>query len=513
MIGKFDIKINKPCKFLAFLFGGAIGSAIFPPFAGAGAGYLSLVIFFAYLFSVSKVDKSVFGWAYLYSFSFFVAGFSWICNALLIDGDKFISFVPVVILAIGLFFGLFIAIAVFFMKFFENRYAKALMLCVGILFLEWVRSFIFTGFPWNLFGTALAFDVRLIYGASVVGVYGLSLMVLLFISGLGLIVERLRFGKFDKKALWFVFVPFLFLGIFFFRFEKFEEGDIKVRLVQPNIEQTFKWDRELFYKNFRQYVDLSKSKPLDGVKLVVWGETASPYMLDRDEVHLREITEAIGNDGFLATGVMRIGFENGEYVPYNSLFVIDKTGNIKDYYDKVHLVPFGEYLPFREYLPDFMKPVANVVGNLGRGEKYKNIKVKGLPLMGGAICYESIFPSEVINPKAKPEVLLVVANDGWYGISKGPYQHLVAAQFRAIEEGITVIRSANTGISAVIMPNGEVFGEIGLGKEGVSDVLLPKVLSVPTIYGKYGNLMLLLMIVILSGLAFGINRAQKARLS
>ena len=178
---------------------------------------------------------------------------------------------------------------------------------------------------------------------------------------------------------------------------------------------------------------------------------------------------------------------------------------MKDYYDKAHLVPFGEYLPFRAYLPDFMTPVANVVGDLGQGEPFKNLQVQGLPLMGGAICYESIFPKGVINPKSKPEILLVLANDGWYGVSAGPYQHLAAAQMRAVEEGITVIRSANTGISAVILPNGDTIGGIGLNEEGVSDVVLPKVLAKDTMYGRYGNIVLLFLLLIGVGLAFGLN--------
>lgn len=135
-----------------------------------------------------------------------------------------------------------------------------------------------------------------------------------------------------------------------------------------------------------------------------------------------------------------------------------------------------------------MAPVASVVGDLGSGEKYKKLQVAGLPLMGGAICYESIFPKEVLNPEQKPELLVVLANDGWYGVSAGPYQHLAAAQMRAVEEGITVIRSANTGISAVIAPNGDVSGLIGLNEEGVSDTALPKVLEKSTLYGRYGNI-------------------------
>ena len=506
MIKALGIKENKYLELMALLVGGAISSSIFAPFDGVFLGYVSFILFLGYLFGVERIDKKVFWKSYLFGFSFFAVGFSWICKALLIDGDKFISFVPLVVVAIGSFFGLFISVAVYLMRWGKNRYARAIILCMGVVFLEWIRSFIFTGFPWNLFGSALAFDTRLIQGASVIGVYGLSFIWLLIMSGLGLLVEGVKRKVFDKRALWFVGVGVVFILGFWTRYENFEDGDMKVRLVQPAIEQTFKWDRNLLYKNFREYIDLSKEKPLDGIDLVVWGETATPYMLDRDKEHLMEIREAIGKGGFLATGLMRVGGEYGEYVLYNSLFVIDDKGNIRDYYDKEHLVPFGEFLPFRKYLPDFMRPVANVVGNLGRGEKYKNIRVKGLPLMGGAICYESIFPSEVVNPKEKPEVLLVVANDGWYGISRGPYQHLVASQLRAVEEGITVVRSANTGISAVIKPNGDIVGKIGLGKKGVSDVLLPKVLSVSTIYGKFGNLVLLLMMIVCGFMLILVNK-------
>ena len=318
------------CGYLLLFFGGAIAGSIFAPFEGMVAGYCSLALFFAYLFSFNKIDKRVFFRAYLFSFSFFMVSFSWIVNALLVDGDSFICFVPIVLLFMGAFFGLGIAIPSYWMKWGNNRYAKALILCTGIVFFEWVRSWIFTGFPWNLFGSALLFDTRFAMGGSFVGGYGLSFVLLIFIAGLGLIVEKLRFKKFDKKALWFVGFSVVFLGGFSFSYQNFADGDIKVRLVQTDIEQTFKWNKELLYKNFRQYIDLSKSKPLDGVKLVVWGETATPYMLDRDEKHLNEIREAIAKDGFLVTGLIRASFENGEYVPYNSLFVIDDKGDIKD---------------------------------------------------------------------------------------------------------------------------------------------------------------------------------------
>ena len=495
MLAFLKKRLFKFVSFLGFMAGGAVSSFIFPPFEGAFYGYMVLCLSLCFLYGVEKVDKKVFWKAYLFGFSFYAVGFSWICNALLIDEERFIGLIPLIFISIGLFFGLFVAVPAYLTKWGKSLSARIVIFCFSIVFFEWIRSFIFTGFPWNMLGTALAFDVRLIQGASFIGTYGLSLLYVLLASSVSVLLLGIVRKKVYKEGIIVLLLPLVLLFAFSFNFKEFEDGKMKVRLVQPSIKQTLKWNRELLYSNFRSYIDLSKSKSLDGVKLVVWGETATPYPVDFEPRYLNEMKEAIGEDGFLATGLIRYSIENGEYRPYNSLFVINDRGEIKDYYDKVHLVPFGEYLPFRKYLPDFMKPIANAVGNLGRGEKYKNIKVAGLPLMGGAICYESIFPKEVINPNVKPEVLLVVANDGWYGESSGPYQHLVSSQMRAIEEGVSVIRSANTGISAVIKPNGQVVGKIGLNEVGISDVMMPSVLSIDTLYGQYGNLILFMMFV------------------
>ncbi len=497
----------KLLKFILLFIAGAISSLIFPPFAQSWAGYIALIGFFVFLFKKDRSLKEMFWATYVFGFSFFVVGFSWINNALLTDGDQFIAFVPLVMLAIGLFFGLFWAIPALLAAKGKGIYEKMLLFCGGYVFMEWVRSFIFTGFPWNLLGTAFSFHPRMIQGASVIGTYGLSLLLLLLCCGMALIGISIWQKKLYKGSFIFILLPAVCLFSFSFLYLPINELDgLKVRLVQPNIPQTFKWQPALMYQNFRQYIDMSRVQPLDDVDMVVWGETATPYILDRDEERLAEIKNAIPEKGYLVTGVLRIGHENGREVPYNSLFVINGDGDIKDYYDKSHLVPFGEFLPFRDYLPDFMEPVASVVGDLGRGEKNKNITVSGLPLMGGAICYASIFPHEVLNRVKKPEILLVLANDGWYGISAGPYQHLAAAQMRALEEGITIVRSANTGISAVILPNGELLGVIGLDVSGVTDVVLPKNLSRKTIYGCLGNVIPLSILLLMFVFIWGVRR-------
>lgn len=501
-VGGYNISVKQMLlrgKFVqgsfAFLCGG-VAAFIFPPFVSNIAGYVALILFLAMLFAPNRSKKSLFWLAYVFGFSFYAVSFSWICNALLIDEQKFIAYVPGVFFAIGAFFALFWALPALALALGRSIYAKVLYFCSAFVVFEWIRSFIFTGFPWNLLGTALSFDVRLIQGAAYFGTYGLSLLLLLMLSGAAVFVSGLFCRRFDVKSLALISVPMLVLVGFALTYQPLQKGDFVVRLVQPSIPQTFKWNRQMLEDNFQQYINLSKSQPLDKVRLVVWGETASPFYLDRDEKHLREVTQAIPENGFLITGLLRAGMENGSLVPFNSMFVIDKQGYIRDYYDKSHLVPFGEYLPLRDYLPSFMEPVANVVGDLGKGEKFKNIQVPELPLMGGAVCYEVIFPKGVVNPLQKPEVLIVVANDGWYGVSAGPYQHLTAAQMRAVEEGVTVVRSANTGISAVIAPNGEIYGRIELNDIGISDVKLPIKLTRPTLYNLYGNLLPLVLILL-----------------
>ena len=497
-------------KALGLLCLGAISALIFPPFENNFWGFCALVAFLYILLKEDKTKKQLFGLAYLYGFGFFIIGFSWINNALLIDENKFITFIPLVTSAIGLFFGLFWAIPAITIAYGKNIYSKILLFCAAFTFMEWIRSFIFTGFPWNLLGTALSFDTHLIQPAAYIGTYGLSLLLLLLCCGISLCFISMRHKKFYQGSLWLIAAP---LAIIFLsqqnltpNIQSSTQKPLTIRFVQPSIPQTFKWHPALLYKNFRQYIDLSRSKPLDNIDLVLWGETATPYDLDRDEEHLKEITDAIPEDGFLATGILRMGMEDGTPTLYNSLYIINKNGEIKDYYDKSHLVPFGEYLPFRQYLPDFMTPVANIVGDLGKGEKNKLITVPSLPLMSGAICYESIFPKQILNPKQKAEILLIVANDGWYGISAGPYQHLCAAQMRAVEEGITVLRSANTGISAAIDDTGKILTTIDLNKSGISDITLSTHLSHATFYGKWGNSIPLVLLALFSILAILLNK-------
>jgi len=264
-----------------------------------------------------------------------------------------------------------------------------------------------------------------------------------------------------------------------------------VRIVQADIDQGEKWRPENSAEIFTEYLDLTKSGSLDGIKIVVWPETAVPFFLADAPDALLAIGAALPDGASLLVGSGRLVEETNAQDElsathiYNSLLVIDHQGRVIGGYDKIHLVPFGEYLPFQDFLESlgFMQ-LTGVRGGFSVGEGPRLLAVPGAPPALPLICYEIIFPDEVTTA-VRPGWLLNITNDAWFGSSAGPYQHFHQAQVRAVEQGLPVVRAANTGISAVIDPYGRVLAEIGLGEKGVIDAGLPKV-GPPTPFVQFG---------------------------
>lgn len=422
---------------------------------------------------------------YLFGFGFFCAGFYWIGNALLVDVLTFGWLYPIVLLASGAFFGLFFIVPFMIWHAFKTMgvWAKVLGFASAFVLMEYVRSFFLTGFPWNMLGTMFAFSDVLVQTASLVGTYGLGFLLVLWVGCCYAALEK----RYKSAALVFLcsFAFVIQFGAWRMSFEEHVDSDLKIRLVQPSIKQNIKWSKEALEDNVKQYIDMSRSGGFSDVKLVVWGETATAFNPSESKYWQRKIKKAVPPKGYLITGLLRYDRLTDEL--FNSMSVIDDEGQTVAFYDKNHLVPFGEYIPFRTLLPGWVRPVANQIADFSKGEKYKLLDVEGLPKTTGLICYEIIFEDEVINRKNKPELIVLVSNDGWYGNSSGPYQHLVSARMRAVEEGVTIVRAANNGISAVINPLGQIVSKIDLNEKGISDVYLPKKLTLPTLYSKIGG--------------------------
>ncbi len=495
----FDIMLANYKKTACLL--GALSALAFPPVYAFPLFILSLCLALKITDNVKNMKQS-FLIGYCFGISYFIVGLYWICNALLVDFLTFGWLYPISLLAIGGFFGLFMIppFLIWYVLRKEKNWVKIFSFASVWVLLEILRSFILTGFPWNLLGTIFAFHEVLIQTASIWGTYGLSLIALVITGCFYIFFES------DKKSSIIVLCVILSFIITFglLRINKYEtvDSNVKIRLVQPSIPQSMKWDRNELENNFKQYIDLSAEDGLDTVDFVVWGETALPFDVEYSLKYREMIKNAIPQNGYLITGLVRFDITDGIYKPYNSMYVLDKNVNIKAFYDKNHLVPFGEYVPFRKYLPDWVQPIASNVSDFMQGEKYKNVTIENYPVFAALICYEIIFPDEVINRNNKPNWLVVLTNDGWYGKSSGPYQHLVSAQMRSIEEGITIVRSANSGISAIIYPTGKIMKQVDLGKKGYMDVYLPEQATLKTLYSKFGKYILLYTILVMLVLIF-----------
>ena len=263
--------------------------------------------------------------------------------------------------------------------------------------------------------------------------------------------------------------------------------NVRVRLVQPNISQKEKWKFDERADHFEGLLDLSAMKSDLPVTHVFWPETASPYYLSEEPAARQEMAARMtSSTAALITGVIRRSMdEKGDTHFYNSLVAVDRLGRLVSGYDKSHLVPFGEFMPLRRYNP--LPILAASSSDFYSGTGTRSLRVNGLPLFSPLICYEAIFPGDVVDREDRPGFMLNATNDGWYGQTTGPYQHFAIVRVRAIEEGLPLLRVANTGISGVIDPLGRVKERLGLGTRGFIDSDLPAFLP-PTFFSKWEEL-------------------------
>ena len=261
---------------------------------------------------------------------------------------------------------------------------------------------------------------------------------------------------------------------------------VRLRLVQANIPQRQKWQPQLRAGHLQRHIALSRQASANPPTHVIWPEAAVPFFLANDEVVRAAAATAVPRGGVLITGSPRRSSDNGDGRFWNAAHAITGDGQIVASYDKAHLVPFGEYVPLRGVLPiDKLVPGQ---GDFTPGAGRQTIAIPGLPPVSPLICYEAIFPGAAARSDDRPGWLLNLTNDAWFGTFAGPQQHFAIASARAVEEGLPLVRAANTGISAIIDPYGRPVATLGLGMEGVIDSGLPRALENSTPYARWGNL-------------------------
>jgi apolipoprotein N-acyltransferase len=440
---------------------------------------------------------------YAFGYGFIAVGCYWIGISFLVEADRFAWLLPLPILGLPLFLGLFTALGGLVAGLLWGPgWRRAAVLALGWTAGEAVRGNVLTGFPWNLIGYVWGVSEPTMQGTAWFGPYGLGFATVLVATlpavlgdahgnrrghlaatgaGAALVVALVAAGSWRLSGPAVADVP-----------------GVMLRLVQPGIDQATKWLDTERDKVLRRHLELTAGPGGDKTTVVVWPETAVPFLIEHDALRRQAIAAAMPPEAVALIGAVRRSPLDQPLQIWNSVYAVNGTGQILGSYDKRHLVPFGEFMPMR-WLFSLVHLDQLAVGSLdfSRGEGSALISLPGLPSMRPLICYEGVFPDEVaVSSDARAGMLLNVTNDGWFGDSSGPHQHFDMTRFRAVEQGLPLVRAANTGISAIVDPYGRVRTQLPLGRVGVVDGPLPQALAQAPLYGRYGEWLLLPWVVL-----------------
>ena len=446
--------------------------------------------------------RLAFGAGWWLGFGYFLAGFWWLGSAFLIE-PEFAWALPLGVVGLPILLAFFPALGLVVARLLWAPGASRLFaLALGLGLSEWLRGTILTGFPWNSLGMALGGTLVTAQAAAFVGLDGLTLLAIALFAAPATLADGSDGRLVWKPTLVALAAFVLLVGFGAARLGQTPPGTVPgvvVRIMQPGVGPDEKFRPEnkdailAHYFELSRRNDAAKGVTLDDVTLLVWPESAFPFILTRDPRALSAIGNLLPQHTVLVTGAAREddrpatnshpAFSNY----YNSIEVIGSGGTLLDSYDKIHLVPFGEYLPMDGILRRLgLRHFVAIPGGFEAGTRRRALAIPGLPSASPLICYEAIFPGAVMpDVGPRPKLLLNVTNDGWFGMTAGPSQHFAQARLRSIEEGLPMIRGAATGISAIVDAYGRVTQSLPLGADDILDGLLPQPIS-QTIFARYG---------------------------
>ncbi|MGO8833569.1 MAG: apolipoprotein N-acyltransferase [Roseiarcus sp.] len=509
----------------AIAFGaGAVGALALPPFdflpaiaapmmaavwlvdgsAAAQAGGRSTV----------RSVRSAFAAGWWWGLGYFVAGLWWVGAAFLVEADKFAWALPFGVLALPAGLAFFPAIGFAIARLlWSPGPARVLALAIGLGVSEWLRAVVLTGFPWNEIGMALGQNLVLAQFASIAGLHGLTLLTIAIFAAPATLADEAN-GSWLTRPIGLAVVALAALAAFgTYRLSAPEAATlagVKLRIMQTDMAQDGSFGPQNKEAILRRYLDLSdratspSSTGVADVTHLIWPESAFPFLLARDPKALAQIADLLSGGATLITGAARLaeptpGDRRLHY--FNSIQVVDRRGALLDRYDKIHLVPFGEYLPWADLLDRLgVTQFVHFPGGFDAGAGPAVLHAPGLPDALPLICYEAVFPQDIGSAfradERRAAWMLNLTDDAWFGLTPGPYQHFAQARLRAIETGLPLVRAANGGISAVVDGLGRVTAQLPLGVESVLDSPLPAPRP-PTFYSRYGALAPLSMLAAL----------------
>ncbi|UCH73681.1 MAG: apolipoprotein N-acyltransferase [Rhodospirillales bacterium] len=476
---------------------GAVATLALPPLYLLPALYVSFTGL-VWALPVGLRWRSAFFTGWWFGMGYFVSGLYWIGFAPITYSLDLIWVLPFATVGLPILMAVFHGLAALLASVRDaDNLRRALMLALAWGATEWLRGKAFTGFPWNLAGYSWLASDALAQSASVVGMYGVTLLAVAAAALLAGTAGGSARRRWISLALAIV-IPAVAWGGGMLRLagapppDDFVPG-VGLRLVQANIPQREKWDRRLIRRNFDLHMSLSIADRPGWVTHIIWPETAATIDLTSGAAVRKTVSRIVPKGGHLLTGTPRRAQAPRRI--WNAMVAVDDSGEVVAVFDKFHLVPFGEYVPLRSVLPFDKVTPGSLDFSAGPGPR--TLDIEGLPPVSPLICYEAIFPGETVDPANRPAWLLNLTNDAWYGDTAGPHQHLAITRARAIEEGVPLVRSANTGISAVFDSFGREIVRIGLSEQGVADTGLPRPAKNLTVYaefGDYGHLFLMTIV-------------------
>ncbi|WP_062227072.1 apolipoprotein N-acyltransferase [Aureimonas frigidaquae] len=433
------------------------------------------------------------GWCF--GFGYFVGGLWWLGAAILVDAATFWWALPLAV------FGLPAVLAVYYgAAFLLARRAwsqgaeRILILALAFTLAEWLRAWLFTGFTWNALGMLAAPTPLLMQSAALWGLHGLTFLgvVLFCVPALFLTATDRRVPVLALAGL----LAAVHLGYGAVRLATVPQaappGAVRISIVQPAIDQSQKWDPS----EARRILDLLSDMTAQGAvagerRLVLWPESSFPYLISDESPVVAAVAQRLGPDDMLLAGAARIEERGtGEPAYFNAILAIGPDGRIEDRFDKLHLVPFGEYLPFQAWLERLgITQLTQMPGGFSAADARRAGQPGGpgedWPVFLPLICYEAIFPDEIVRTPDM-DLIVNVTNDAWYGNTPGPHQHLRHAALSAVAVGLPLVRAANTGISTVNDAAGRPVAALPLGARGIVEAHLPPA-TAPTPFARFGN--------------------------
>ena len=490
-IKKILVYKNFRKEYFIFSIGGCVLSLAHPPVAMPYIMVFVLASVGWYWYRKMPSSQESFFCGWLFGFGYFFFSLLWIIEPFLVRPNDTGILAPFALIFLAASMSIFWGLAFWITSQknnYRNKFVSLFKLAACFSLAELLRSYLFTGFPWVIFGVAFV-ETPIGQSLSLFGPYWLTAMIILFsflsITGFkGILIAITGF-----------FLLFLYGESRITDNEQFEPS-VKIRIVQPNILQKLKWDQELGDSHLNKLFKLSENN-IEEIDLIIWPETAVQFFLEQDREFAKKVSERLGK--VIILGARK--YLRDQKKLFNSAYLLNETGQIQASYDKKHLVPFGEYIPFATLIKKvgLVAFASNGITGFTEGNTQNSMTIGNIPAFAILICYESIFSYEVDENISEVEWLIHLTNDAWFGSYSGPQQHLMHLQARAIEQGLPVFRSANTGISAFIDPYGIIINRLDLNTEGYIDAKLSKKIE-STLYSNWGakkwNTLLFCLIVL-----------------